>query len=472
MISATMEGKTDNAFQAEPLQDRCLREASAIADELLRSRAGSSHGGSFWRGPSGYGTDLSPLQISKLGPHLYDGTTGTALFLAALGFITGKMEYSDTALWALEPLRHKLRKLAADPTRASSIDIPIGGLIGIGAFIYTFVRVAEWLDEPQLLRDAQEASCLITTARIARDHRVRVQTGSAGAILALLALHRASPEKNRQGRSPLDLARECARHLLDTQISYEGRPKAWPLSPNKPPLLGFCYGAAGISFSLLKLFEVCPSQEIWEGALEGWAYVDSFYHPGERAWTDVRAVLQSRFEGPRNGSWRDWWLSGSSTTADLQPRTGSIPESGLRLANKWCHGAPGIALARLAGLSRLDTLEIREEIRGALTETREIASAEIFAQHSADDLCCGHMGRAEALLQASHQLADPSLLEAAREIARQTVDRARDNGGYTVTAARGSRHFSPSLFQGHAGIGYTLLRLARPGELSCLLLLE
>jgi lantibiotic modifying enzyme len=107
-----------------------------------------------------------------------------------------------------------------------------------------------------------------------------------------------------------------------------------------------------------------------------------------------------------------------------------------------------------------------------MEETSSFAQPEKFAEHPEDDLCCGHMGRAEALLYASRSLGDERFLKVARALAIQVTERARTGGSYRVTAARGSEHFSPSLFQGHAGIGYTLLRLARPGALPCPLLLE
>jgi lantibiotic modifying enzyme len=49
---------------------------------------------------------------------------------------------------------------------------------------------------------------------------------------------------------------------------------------------------------------------------------------------------------------------------------------------------------------------------------------------------------------------------------------ARRRGRYDVAAARGTHRFSPTLFQGVAGIGYTFLRLARPADLPSIALLE
>jgi lantibiotic modifying enzyme len=303
-------------LDAGDLKKRLLDEAVAIADRILESRILTPDGAPAWLGPTGYGSDLSPLQFTELGPNLYDGFTGIALFLAAVGHVTGRAEYADISLRALEPLRRKLLELVQAPERAARIDMPIGGLIGLGSFIYSFLKIGEIVGDPSLTRDAHEVTVLFTPERIVRDQRVRIQTGSAGAVLALLALHKVRPEGNQAGRSPLDIARECGQHLLDTRLSYEGRPKAWPLSPGKPPLLGFCYGAAGISYALLRLFEATQQPEFWDAALEGWAYVRSFYRPVEKRWTDIRALLQLS---------RRRWNCPGTTRLPFQPRQSGDP---------------------------------------------------------------------------------------------------------------------------------------------------
>jgi lantibiotic modifying enzyme len=456
-----------------------LDEALAIADQIIQRQVRTKGGNPTWLGPAGYGTELNPVQLVQLGPHLYDGKLGLAFFLAALGRVTGSSKYADLSWRVLAPLRRSISDLVRDPAAAARLRLPIGALIGIGSFIYSFLKIGEWLGEPSLLREAHDATALITSEKILKDDHVYFQAGSAGAILALLALHEVEPEVNRDGRTPLDIARECGEHLLKTRRNFAGRPKAWLLSSGKPPLIGFSYGAAGISYALLRLSEALSDPKWREAALEGWGYVRSFYRYEERRWTDIRALLQSHLGNPTEGTWRDWWFceSKGEIPLELQERAVSADHEHLKgttiLANKWCHGAAGIAMARIGTLPRLDSSEIRDEISSALEETRSFSDAGIFAAHPADDLCCGHMGRIEALLYASRQLSNESgLREAADTLAYRVIQRAQDRGSYTLSAARGKDYFAPSLFQGHAGIGYTFLRLARPGDLPCLLLLE
>lgn len=115
----------------------------------------------------------------------------------------------------------------------------------------------------------------------------------------------------------------------------------------------------------------------------------------------------------------------------------------------WCHGAPGIALARmcLRGTAVADA-EVPAELRVALE-----ATADPNATPSADSLCCGNLGRAAILRMAVTELGEDVWLEAARSLERRVM-RARDiRGMYAST-------HSPGLFQGLSGIGLALLETA------------
>ncbi|MDP9122890.1 MAG: type 2 lantipeptide synthetase LanM, partial [Acidobacteriota bacterium] len=138
----------------------------------------------------------------------------------------------------------------------------------------------------------------------------------------------------------------------------------------------------------------------------------------------------------------------------------------------WCHGASGIVIARLTNLALAPSLEDREAAGAVLGRLLDEAHRPDLAAGEADDLCCGHSGRIDTLLQAHLLLDNPALLEGALALMRRVSERAQRAGGYSLSAARGADIFAPSLFQGIAGLGYTLLRLAEPRTLPCLLLLE
>jgi lantibiotic modifying enzyme len=134
----------------------------------------------------------------------------------------------------------------------------------------------------------------------------------------------------------------------------------------------------------------------------------------------------------------------------------------------WCHGGPGIGLARLGGLPVLDTPAIRQDIEAALALTAQTLTD---AHKHADHVCCGNLGRIEVLLAAGVNLARPELVAAAQRAAAQVVAYARRRG-YHFSNALPHGLLAPGLFQGAAGIGYELLRLAFPQRLPVILLWE
>jgi len=132
----------------------------------------------------------------------------------------------------------------------------------------------------------------------------------------------------------------------------------------------------------------------------------------------------------------------------------------------WCHGAPGIGLARLGSLSIFDTPEIREEIAVALNTTLQ------FGLQNIDHLCCGNCGRIEVLLVAAQKLLRPDLVETVKKQANWVVARAKQVGGFHLFPQLPKDVYNPGFFQGTAGIGYEFLRLAYPDLLSSVLLWE
>lgn len=352
-------------------------------------------------------------------PYLYGGSGGTALFLAALDRVRGTDEHRDLIVGSTAFARGTFSTMAGQPGTAPS-GLLIGGLVGIGAFVYTMARLAEWTGMPELLDEARAATRLLTIERISADPHLDVVHGSAGTILALLALDAAHPGPNAAGRTPLDIASECAAHLLERRTTFDGRARAWP-SGGGAPRPGFAHGPAGIGYALLRLYARTGNARLREAALEGFAYEDDLYDPAER----------------------DWWNPRFSRFLEVQ---------------SWCTGAPGIALSRLA----------LDDARGALATTLDVTAAQVDGP--VDDLCCGNLGRADVLLSAGCALGDEELVRTGRSMARRAVERASGNDDFGFISEVPARTLS--LFRGVAGIGWGLLRQAHPEALPSCLMLE
>lgn len=404
--------------------------AEHLAEQIWGSRVQARDGSITWIRPGSEGRGEPVSLRLRVDPFLYDGTAGIALFLAALARVTRSDKQRSRSLETLVPLRRKMADLMADPERAARLqNLGIGGFIGLGSLIYSFLKIGRLLDEPDLVEDAQGLMALLTLDRIAHDTACDVLYGSAGALLALVALHRGLPVPDRKGSRALEIASACARHLLARQQSFDGGPRTWQTIPGFPPLFGFSHGAGGICSALLRLWEQTRETELLRAAEEGLEFEARLYSPAHRSWRDPRFATEVFKTG-------------------------------------WCNGAAGAALARIASLPALDTAALRADIANGLATTLSTPLTAV------DHVCCGNLGRVEVLLEASVRRGDEELRQAAELLAWSTLERAAATGSFAWRNDMAPGLFDPTFFTGAAGIGYTLLRLADPNGLPCLLLLD
>ena len=129
----------------------------------------------------------------------------------------------------------------------------------------------------------------------------------------------------------------------------------------------------------------------------------------------------------------------------------------------WCHGAPGISLARLGMLEELEDNYLNAEIMVALDS---IANQGLDGGHS---LCHGVLGNLEPFVVAAEALERPDLLDQPRQVAGQILA-SQPSTGWICGVPGGVE--TPGLMVGLAGIGYACLRLADPAATPSVLLLE
>ncbi|MGW6687264.1 lanthionine synthetase LanC family protein [Streptomyces sp. NPDC054961] len=142
--------------------------------------------------------------------------------------------------------------------------------------------------------------------------------------------------------------------------------------------------------------------------------------------------------------------------------------SGSRFAVTWCHGAPGIALARIRA-SRLDHAlrsQYQDKARAALETTLRTVREWMRCDDFDASLCHGLSGLAEVLFTGGSTLREPRYRQAAHAAASHVAG-ARDRRR-SGTSCGGP---NPSLMLGEAGVGYLFLRLRDPIRVPSLLLL-
>ncbi len=409
-----------------------IAEADRIAAELARYaiRRGPA---AAWIGLDWLG-DSEVFQLVCLGPDLYNGSAGIAVFLAAHAAATGHQVSGELALAAVAQLRKNLTSRNV-PRLARALGV--GAATGLGSIVYALAAMAKCLDSGDLLTDAEAAAKLVTDELVAADKQLDVMGGSAGAILGLLRLYRDTGSGMVLGR-----AIRCGEHLLaQPRIGAVGR-RSWigqefraqalgtqalgtdgsRAGPLTRGLNGMSHGAAGFAYALSSLAAATGREDFAGAASECIAYEDSTYDDTHHNWPDLR-----------------------DSNAPTWPC-------------QWCHGAPGIGLARL-GMQRFGGKAAKLAAEPLARDVRNAAiGVERASLGAVDTLCCGALGRIEFICEAAGALGRGDLRQLAARRLLAVLQQAAKAGDYRWNS--GKRQFNLGLFRGLSGVGYTLLRQA------------
>ncbi len=365
----------------------------------------------------------------KIGPinfDLYDGLSGPALFFAYLSAITGQPAYGSLAQKVLTRARKNLAyHQQVKPVRQ------IGGFVGLGGYIYTLAHLGALWQQPALW---QEAEALLPTINhlIAADEQFGVIDGSGGCILALRSLYKCAPSA-----AILDTMNRCGEHLRD---NAERMPAgcAWLIrgdAEQEKPLTGFSHGTSGIAYALAVLAQLTGHAAYDALANEALRYDNSHYSAEQQNWIDVR-----------------------SEYADYASRVGEDQPAA------WCHGTPGIGLARVGIASvRAPSTDLLNDIDVAVRRTQEDGFG---TNHT---LCHGDLGNLELLLSASQTLPGGPYTRQTYQIAAQILASLDEYGCIDASPLTIE---TIGMMTGITGAGYELLRLAYPDKVPSVLLLE
>ncbi len=423
-----------STLQFDPVQtnvnvtsERLLKAARAIGDHLSKI-ALRDEDAVGWLG-------IAPVKerewhLAPAGIDLYDGIPGIALFLGYLGKLTEEQRYVTLTQQALTTIRGLVEQQKEQSEPAS-----IGAFSGLGSVIYLLSHLGSLWNDPALYREAEDMVKLIPGA-LAHDKMFDVIGGAAGCIAALLSLYNVAPSPGT-----LDTAILCGDYLIE-----HARPMkagvGWLIKGEDEPLTGLAHGNAGLALNLLRLSAVTGEKRFHQTALAAMEYERDLFSPKQQNWPDLRKAVISKMLAPSDGQ--------------------AINEENYLYIVAWCHGAPGIGLARLASLPFIDDKAIRAEIDTAVKTT---LSEGFGRNHS---LCHGDMGNLDVILAAAQRFPEPRLQEMLERLASALLD-SIDSQGWVTGVPQGVE--APGLMVGLAGIGYELLRLATPEYVPSVLLL-
>ncbi len=404
-----------------------LDTANRIADRIIAS-ARWSRDGCTWvvrvpdRVPGARGAHGEPAPGT-----LYQGTSGTALFLIELYRLTRAPEVLATATGALE------HALSLPELPVSSFGL-YSGRVGLAYLCYRFAVAG---DQPEYLRTAEELLHPLVGME-ASDRGRDVISGAAGAVPALLQMADRLP-----GRLTRRMAIALGEQLIRTARSGIA---GWSWSgtvSSVRDLTGYAHGASGFGHALLELFQATGDDRFLYGAERAFAYEREFFDPATGNWPDFRYLEIS-----------EYLAYGLAPALRERLQRGGIPPFTPTYGAMWCHGAPGIGLARLRAFELLGEPPYAEEGAAAVTATL-VAVRNTPSNYS---LCHGYLGNCETLLYAARVLGRPELLGAVQD--RALVGRnAFELEGRAWPCGTVGGTPDPSLMLGEAGIGYFYLRL-------------
>ena len=393
-----------------------LEVAMDIAGQIVREALW--HGSRCtWLGMTGDQERGQPV-YGTLGPDLYGGSAGIALFLGDVYLTTGDTACRSAALGGI---RHALAH-ARDIAPAS-----IHGLYtGLPGIAIAAARLARTIQDPTLLDDAHDL--LHALDRLpSREHDLL--SGAAGALIAMLLLQRAVPDE-----PSIERAVRLGDRLLDGAQRGAG---GYSWRSGRRALTGLSHGASGIGVALLEL-AVATGEDRFLAAARGAFTWERGLFDVEGNWPDLRRV------------------SGPIRRSTLLP-----------FGTSWCHGAPGIALARLRAAELLADATLSAEARVALETTRRWVTVALVSGDDSFCLCHGLAGNADILFDGYAALGDPAYRDAATAVAAAGIRRyALDPHRWPCGTYSGE---TPGLMLGLAGIGRFYLRLADPKLPSILL---
>lgn len=356
---------------------------------------------------------------------LYEGITGVGIFLAAYY----KLTQNENGLELLNKIISGLENIYSDKDYINSMFRyqPIGIAGGVSSIFYSLLLISEFTGNTSLLKLAQGFADKLTYEIIDNDDKFDIIAGSAGAILAFLKLYKATGNKEN-----LNKAIYCGEHLLKNRKTINEKYNVITTFKDLP-LTGFSHGAAGIAHSLLKLYEVTNDDKFYSAAEEHINYENSLFNKLQGNWPDLREDQTNNFVS----------------------------------MTSWCHGAPGIGLARLGNLNVMNNEMVVHDINAAIKRSG-------FVEHGLkiDHCCCGKSGLDELMFEAGRRLNRPELTRNALINYSNIINKYEKQKSFRLFNNRNVEIYNFGFFQGLSGIGYQLLRCVDSDSLPSVLLFE
>lgn len=423
-VSANLPSQSTVVDRSRDLRSRAHRYARRMADRLV-SLAIEQGADVNWLGVSLLREKHWSLQ--PLGDDLYNGRLGVALFLLEVDRTLGHPRAGALARAVLDSCARRYtgmleHEMAAPTDRAPSSSFMGGAFHALSGGAFVLAHAAEVLQEP---RYARMTTGLLQRAadNIAQDDQLDVIAGVAGFVLVGTALFRRTIQAAHATLSQ-NLQVACDHLIANAAPQRSGIGWNTRIDATQP-LTGFSHGASGMALALYQAGRLLGRPDYTASAEQAMSYERDGREQAGEYWPDYRTIAIRTPEG--------------------RPPT----------MHAWCHGAPGIGLARLRILgSACDerlTGQVRQDLQHALRDT---CAHGFTGNHS---LCHGMLGNFALLEQARRAGVDHEDSHRHHRIAGWILD-SMEQAGALCGIPKGIE--TPGLMTGLAGIGLGLLQLA------------
>ncbi len=401
-ISVT--GEEEKTINEDVIMDRCKDVMEQI--EKLSFQGNNDIGWVDLRISSGGQWVFLPMDNT-----LYEGTMGIALLAAQLYVLTGVDDYHILVNKILNSSEIYMNKYKA---RTS-----LSAFNGDVAVAYGYYYIGQLLKNDKLKAKAVEILLKCDTA-ITSDKDIDIISGAAGALIVALRIN--EKEDNPKLK---EFAIKCGNHILNSVVNEEGK-YGWHTAAGQGAVLaGMSHGNAGISWTLLELYNATKDERFLECAKKAIEYENTIFDPTTNNWMDKRSEENRKRKG--------------------------FPE-----AVNWCHGAPGIGLSRIFCKKICPTIIDDKDIQNAYYKTKEAGFG------GSDCICHGSLGNLELLIELYKLNGDKKYLDQALVILQDLIDEKEEDNWICGIP---QRVYVPGFMTGLAGIGYELLRLMSPNEI-------
>jgi hypothetical protein len=370
---------------------------------------------------------------------LYSGSSGVALYLLELYRYTNEEKYLDAAIVIIEYL---IKESASDKIHNYSF---YTGRMGV---CYMLMRASEITNNLNYVDAVLQISSGVINHEPQINPSLDLLNGTAGTLIGLAHVYNATEDKTILSQ----LYKYCKYQISNAQLTKDGL--YWGRTENIiQGLCGLSHGASGISFALLEVGNMLGNEDCFRIAEEAIKYEDGHYNKILFNWSDLR-----------KGSHSDQELN-ENINAYLSSNKKHFTEP--RYMSGWCHGAPGIGLARLRAYELLAKETYLIDCLHAIENT--IQTLDFNRSRPTCTLCHGIGGIVELILEARSIIPkEEQSLMVEKAVSSCIEHKSKYNKYISGHSDRSGKDIS--LFMGSTGIGMFYLRILDSSNVPSVLL--